>query len=199
MCPQHLCISSDMTNNPQPGRAQPATKPGNYIMMELRPILLRRDWTPEKDFEAYEYRYGKPDGDYFSAAFEQVAESYRQLNEVVDAALAYFQRKDNRLVPVPPETLPLCEKLLRLSVITDTRKATYEYKARFTEVLHAAIWFDNERRRLLENYYLVGEGTWLLPLGELADFLFCVAMELWEAMTCEHDDYKSDSPRSSLL
>jgi len=84
-------------------------------MMELRPILLSCDWTPQKDFEAYEYTYGKPDGDYFSDAFRRVAEGYGELNKVIDAALAYFQRNDHRLVPVPPETLPLCEKLLRLS------------------------------------------------------------------------------------
>jgi hypothetical protein len=163
----------------------------------IKPILLPRDWTPQKDFEAYEERWGKPDGDYFSAVFRQVAQSYRELNEVVDAALAYFQRKDNRLVPVHPETLPLCEKLLRLSVITNTRKATYKYRARFAEHLQTAIWVDNERRRLLENYYLGEEGTWLCPLCELADYLGCVAAELWEAMTCEHDDYKSEFPRSS--
>jgi hypothetical protein len=159
--------------------------------MDLKPILLPRDWTPQKDFEAYEKRWDKPDGDYFSAVFTRVAEGYRELNEIVDAALAYFQRKDHRLVPVHPETLPLCEKLLRLSVITNTRKGTtYEYKNRFAEHLHDAIWVDNERRRVLENYYLGEERTWLYPLSELARYLSWAAMELLEAMICEHKDYK---------
>ena len=161
-------------------------------MMELKPILLPPDWTPQKDFEHYEERWGKPDGDYFSAVLERVAEGCRQLNETVDAALAYFQRKDHRLVPVHPETLSVCEKLLRLSAITNARKATYKYKNRFAGHLHDAIWVDNERRRVLENYCLGEERTWLYPLCDLADYLSCAAMELWEAMICEHDDYKSE-------
>ena len=160
--------------------------------MELKPILLPPDWTPQKDLESYDERWGKPDGDYFSAVFTRVAEGYRDINEIVDAALVYFQRKDHRLVPIQPEILPLYEKLLRLSVITNTRKATYKYKLRFAEHLHAAIWVDNERRRVLENYYLGEERTWLYPLCELADYLGCAASQLWDAMVCEHDDYKRE-------
>ena len=160
-------------------------------------IRLPPDWTPQKDFHGYEERWGKPDGDYFSAVSRRVAEGYRELNEAADAALAYFQRKDHRLKPVHPGALPLYEKLLRLSLINDKRKATYGYKARFTEHLHTAIWVDNERRRLLANYYLAEEGTWLWPLCELANYLSVAAIELEEAMVCEHDDYKGKFPRSA--
>ena len=162
----------------------------------IEPIILPRDWTPQKDFEAYDSTFGKPDGDYFSAVLRRVAEGYRELNEAADAALAYFQRKDHRLKPVHPEALPLFEKLLRLSLINDKRKATYRYKARLTEHLQTAIWVDNERRRLLANYYLAEEGAWLAPLCELADYLSVAAIELEEAMVCEHDDYKGKFPRS---
>jgi hypothetical protein len=162
-------------------------------MMELKPIVLPADWTPEKDFEAYEERWGEAEGDYFSAVLERVAEYYRELVKVVDAALAYFQRTDHRLVPVHPETLPLCEKLTRLSAITNMRKATYRYKSRFAEHLHNASWVDNERRRVLETYYLGEEDSWLHPLCELADYLACAAFQLEEAMECEHDDYDDTS------
>jgi hypothetical protein len=67
--------------------------------------------------------WGEPQRDYFRAALGRVAESYRELIDVLDAALAYFQRKDHRLVPVHLETLPLCEKLARLSVITGVLSA----------------------------------------------------------------------------
>ena len=161
--------------------------------MDLSPILLPTGWTAEKDFEAYEYRWGEPEGDYFGAVLGRVAENYRELVKVVDAALAYFQSTDHRLVPVHPETLPLCEKLTRLSAITNMRKATYRYKSRFAEHLHNATWVDNERRRVLENYYLGEERSWLYPLCELADYLACAEFELDEAMMCEHDDYDDAS------
>ena len=163
--------------------------------MELNPIQLPADWTPEKDFEAYEERWGEPEGDYFGAVLARVAESYQRLTKVVDAALAYFQRKDHRLVTIHPQTLPLCEKLARLSAITNTRNANYKYKGRFADHLHSASWVDNERRRVLENYYIGEERTWLYPLCELADYLACAEMELWEAMECEHSDYH-DTPTS---
>ena len=161
--------------------------------MELKPILLPADWTPEKDFQFYEDRWGVPEGDYFSAALGRVAESYRDLIQVVDAALAYFQRKDHRLVRVHPETVPLCEKLTRLSVITNTRSATHEYRDRFADHLHDTIWADNERRRVLESYHIGGEHTWLYPLCKLADSLGCAAFQLEEAMVCEHEDYDDTS------
>ena len=37
------------------------------------------------------------------------------------------------------------------------------------------------------------EGTRLNPPCELADYLACAAMELEEAMMCEHDDYDDAS------
>jgi hypothetical protein len=158
--------------------------------MELYPILVPADWTPEKDFQAYEQMWGEPKGDYFNAAIGRVAENYNDLIEVVDAALAYFERKDPRLVRVHPDTLPLCEKLARLSSITNTRNASYEYKSRFANDLHDIIWVDNERRRVLENYHGGEEGTWLYPLWVLADYLGCAGFQLWESMMCEHQDYK---------
>ena len=78
--------------------------------MELYPILVPADWTPEKDFEAYEQMWGEPKGDYFSAIIGRVAEDYNDLIEVVDAALAYFERKDPRLVPVHPAHLAAVRK-----------------------------------------------------------------------------------------
>jgi hypothetical protein len=161
--------------------------------MDLNPILLPTGWTAQKDFEAYEERWGEPEGDYFGAVLGRVAENYRGLIEVVDAALAYFQRRDNRLVPVHPKTLLVCEKLMKLSTITNMRKATYNYKNRFAEHLLNAIWVDNERRRVLETYYLGEERSWLYPLCELADYLACAAWELDEGMMCEHDDYDDAS------
>jgi hypothetical protein len=161
--------------------------------MDLNPILLPTGWTPKKDFEAYEERWGEPEGDYFGAVLVHVAENYCALIEAVDAALAYFQRTDSRLVPVHPKTLAVCEKLMRLSAITNMRKATYNYKSRFAEHLRNAIWVDNERRRVLETYYLGEERSWLYPLCELADYLGCAAWELDEAMGCEHDDYDDPS------
>ena len=161
--------------------------------MELKPILLPADWTPEKDFQFYEERWGEPEGDYFRAALGRVAENYHDLIAVVDSALAYFQRKDHRLVSVHPETLPLTEKLARLSAITNTRNATYEYKSRFADHLHDAIWVDNERRRVLESHSIGEERTWLYPLCQLADCLGCAAMQLEEAMIWEHQDYDGQS------
>jgi hypothetical protein len=157
--------------------------------MDLKPILLPPDWTPEKDFKSYEERWGEPERNYFSAALERVAESYNDLIEIVDSALAYFQGKDPRLVPVHPGTLPVLDKLARLSVITNQRRATFEYKSRFADHLHDAIWVENERRRVLENYHAGEERTWLYPLCELADYLGGAAFQLEDAMVCEHQDY----------
>ena len=42
---------------------------------------------------------------------------------------------------------------------------------------------------MLETYYIGEERSWLYPLCELADCLGCTAMELEEAMKCEHEDY----------
>jgi hypothetical protein len=161
--------------------------------MNLKPILLPPDWTPEKDFESYEERWGEPERDYFSAALERVAENCNDLIEVVDGALTYFQHKDHRLVAVHSGTLPLLEKLTRLSVITNQRRAPYQYKSRFADHLHDAIWVENERRRVFENYHAGEERTWLYPLCKLADYLGGAAFQLEEAMVCEHQDYNGPS------
>jgi hypothetical protein len=157
--------------------------------MELTPIIVPADWTPEKDFAFYEDRFDEPAGDYFSAALDRVAECYEELNEAADSALRYFEQHDHRLVRVHPGTLPLCEKLTRLSIITNTRKASYRYKSRFAEHLHNAQWADQERRRIMESYYIGEERTWLYPLCELADCLACASIQLHEARRCEHVDY----------
>jgi hypothetical protein len=95
-------------------------------------------------------------------------------------------------------TLTLSEKLTRLSIITNTRlsiitntrQATYQYKTRFAEHLHNAQWADQERRRIMESYYIGEERTWLFPLCELNDCLACAALQLEKAMRGEHSDYR---------
>lgn len=156
--------------------------------MELTPIIVPADWTPEKDFASYEDRWNEPDGDYFAAALERVAACYEELIEAADSALRYFEQHDHLLIRVHPGTLPLCEKLTRLSIITNTRKGSYPYKSRFAECLHNAQWADNERRRVMENYHVGEERTWLFTLCELADCLGCAATQLVEAMR-QHPDY----------
>src|SRR6266699_1400620 len=116
--------------------------------MELTPVVVPADWTSEKDFAFFEDRFGEPAGDYFSAALDRVAEDYQELIDAADAALKYFERHDPRLVAVHPATLTLAEKLTRLSIITNGRNSTYEYKTRFSERLHNAQWADQERRRV---------------------------------------------------
>ena len=157
--------------------------------MELTPIIVPADWTPEKDFTFFEDRFDEPAGDYFSAALDRVAQDYQELIDAADAALKYFEQHDHRLVTVHPATLTLSEKLMRLSIITNTRKASYPYKSRFAERLHNAQWADQERRRIMESHYIGEERTWLYSLCELADCLGCAGQQLAEGMRCEHADY----------
>jgi deoxyribodipyrimidine photolyase-like uncharacterized protein len=159
--------------------------------MELTPVIVPTDWTPEKDFAFFEERFDEPRGDYFSAALDRVAQDYQELIDAADSALRYFEQHDHRLVTVHPATLTLAEKLMRLAIITNGRNATYEYKARFLERLHNAQWADQERRRVMESYYIKEERTWLYSLCELADCLGCAAMQLEEGMRCEHADYRA--------
>jgi len=81
----------------------------------------------------------------------------------------------------------LAEKLLRLSIITNGRNATYQWKTNCSEHLHNAQWADQERRRVMQNYHVGEERSWLFPLCELADCLGCAATQLTEAMGCKQD------------
>ena len=159
--------------------------------MELTPVVVPPGWTSEKDFAFFEDRFGEPAGDYFSAALARVVQDYQELIDAADAALKYFEQRDHRLVTVHPATLTLSEKLMRLSIITNGRDASYRYKSRFAEHLHNAQWADQERRRIMESYYIKEEGTWLYSLCELADCLGCAGQQLEEAMRGEHADYRA--------
>lgn len=68
--------------------------------MELDPIIVPADWTPEQDFAFFEERFDEPDGDYFSVALDCVAQDYQELIDAADAALKYFEQHDHRLVPI---------------------------------------------------------------------------------------------------
>jgi len=162
-------------------------------MMELDPIVVPAGWTPEKDLDYYLDRWAEPDGDYFAAALARVAECYEELVEVADSAIRHFEQHDPRLVAVHPATLTLAEKLRRLAIMTNGRNAPYEWKTNCSEHLHNALWADQERRRVMENYYVGEERSWLFSLCELADCLGCAATQLSEAMKAEPRDYGSST------
>lgn len=157
--------------------------------MNLNPILTPPGWTPEKDFQDYEDRFGEAE-DYFADALSRVADCYQELIEAVDSALDYFQDHDHRLTPVHPGTLTLGEKIYQLSIITNVRNDSYPYKHRFAMHLHNCLWVDAERRRVMQGYYLGEEKTWLYPWPSLPIPSAAPPSELEEAMSVEHKDYK---------
>lgn len=66
-------------------------------MIELTPIVKPAGWTVEQDLQDFDDRFGEPDN-YCRFAMERVAEEYGELIEVVDAAIAYFERRWLRAV-----------------------------------------------------------------------------------------------------
>jgi hypothetical protein len=159
--------------------------------MNLSPITLPADWTPAQDLQSYLYRFDPHEElqDYIPDALKNVSAGLEELNETVDTALRYYQRKDGSLVPVHPGTVTLREKLHRLSTITNLHNENYAYKVRFAEHIHAALWVDHERERIMHAYLTGTETLWLHRLGDISDCLMTAAMELREGMVCEHDDY----------
>lgn len=99
----------------------------------------RHHRTGPRNFESYEDRFDEPEN-YFDDALERIADSYAELTDAVDCALAYFEGHGHRLVKIVPRTLTLAEKIHRLSTMTNTRSGNYKYKNRFAMHLHACLW-----------------------------------------------------------
>jgi hypothetical protein len=151
-------------------------------------ITIPASWSAEQDLEHHEQRFGESDN-YFGEVERRIVGNLDNLAKVLNRGCQFFERKRpcRPIEAHAPESLDICVRLLHY---VRQVASSEEYLGRFEMHIELCRWVLTEYATVWCAYSAIGEGMWLYPLSELADWIACAAFDLDEALGCEHEDYR---------
>lgn len=111
-----------------------------------------------------------------------------EVHTALTLGINYFASKHKPCVRVDCSRLGLREKVGMFAELLPA-SADRDYTWRFTGSLVRILWLDSERERI--SRFQGVHHRWLFPFYAIADGFKNEALELYESLNCEHDDYKA--------
>jgi hypothetical protein len=180
---------------PKPNLPQGANPPPkvDYCQRQLSgfmPVRVPEDWTQEKDIAEFVEIWGEQD-DYRQATFDLLEGNLDQLNSVLENGIMFLAGKQGFFPRRSPSTMSVREKIALFTNLLP-KSAGENYILRFSVSLARVLWLEAERERIGR---YPDSHQWLFLIYQLAERLLGVALDLEEALRCEHWDFDASTLR----